>query len=118
LISKVAFFSALIIISTLAFLPDYSGLPPIASFSDKLNHAAAFTVLLLLYRFAFIHTMQRILVSLLFYALFIETVQSFLPTRTASIEDIFADSIGLMLGIVLSRLIEKKRPVMGREGIN
>jgi VanZ family protein len=118
LIVKIAFFSALIIISTLAFIPDYSGLPPIASFSDKLNHTAAFTVLFLLYRFAFTHSTQRILMSLLFYALFIEVVQAFLPTREASLEDIFADSIGLVLGILLGRWIEKKRPTMGREGIN
>lgn len=118
MIAKIAFFSALIIISTLAFLPDYSGLPPIASFSDKLNHAAAFTVLLLLYHFAFTHSMQRILSSLLFYAVFIEFVQAFLPTRTASIEDIFADSIGLAIGVLLSQWIEKKRPKMGRESIN
>lgn len=118
MISKIAFFCTLIIISTLAFLPDYSGLPSIASFSDKLNHAAAFTVLLLLYRFAFIHTMQRILVSLLFYALFIETVQSFLPTRCASIEDIIADSVGIYLGYLISGWVENIRPEMGRKRIN
>jgi VanZ family protein len=118
LIAKIAFFCALIIISTLAFIPDYSGLPPVVSFNDKLNHASAFAVLLFLYRFAFFHTMQRILISLLFYAIFIEIVQAFLPTRTASIEDIFADSIGLVIGMLLFYWIEKKRPKMGRESIH
>lgn len=115
---KIAFLSALIIISTFAFLPNYSELPPVASFSDKLNHTAAFTLLLLLYRFTFTHSTQRILISLFFYAVFIELIQSFLPTREASIYDIFADSIGLALGIILSRLIEKKCPKMGQEKIN
>jgi len=118
LISKISFFSALITISVLAFLPDYSALPPVVSFSDKLNHAAAFTVLILLYRFAFIHSTQHIVVLLLFYALFIEIVQAFLPTREASLEDILADSIGLGLGVILYKWIRKKRPTMGREDSN
>lgn len=110
MIVKIAFFLTLLIISTLAFLPDYSELPPVVSFSDKLNHTAAFSVLFLLYRFSFTHAIQRIVISLLFYAIFIEVVQSFLPTREASIEDVFADSIGLILGIVLHKYIERIRP--------
>jgi VanZ family protein len=112
---KIAFFGSLFLISTLAFLPDYSALPDVVSFSDKLNHAAAFTVLTLLYRFAFLHSTKRVLISLLFYAFFIEIVQAFLPTREASLEDIFADSIGLALGIILYRWMQKKRPKTGRE---
>ncbi|HZF70200.1 VanZ family protein [Sulfuricurvum sp.] len=101
MIVKIIFFTVLILISTLAFLPDYSGLPPIVSLSDKLNHTAAFTVLILLYKLAFPHSTQRIVISLLLYAVFIEVIQVFLPTREASMEDILADSIGLALGVLL-----------------
>ncbi|MDD5051248.1 MAG: VanZ family protein [Sulfuricurvum sp.] len=115
---RIAFFIALFSISFLAFLPDYSGLPPIVSISDKINHATAFLVLFILYRNAFKHTFKRIVFSLIAYAVFIEAVQFFLPTRSASVEDIFADSIGLLIGMFLVRWIEKKRPMMGRESIN
>ncbi|MDD2267132.1 VanZ family protein [Sulfuricurvum sp.] len=118
MIVKIIFFTALILISTLAFLPDYSGLPPVVSLSDKLNHAAAFTVLILLYKFAFPHSTQRIVVSLLLYAVFIEVVQAFLPTREASLEDIFADSTGLVLGVLLFTWMNKKRPETGRESVD
>ena len=118
MISKISFFSALILISILAFLPDYSSLPPVVSFSDKLNHAAAFSVLILLYRFAFTHSRKRIIVSLFLYALFIEIVQAFLPTREASLEDILADSIGLVFGLIVYEWMKKKRPETGQESGN
>lgn len=104
---RFSFFIALIAISTLAFLPDYSALPPIVSVSDLINHGVAFTVLTLLYRFSYTHSPQKILFFLFSYALFIEFVQAFLPTRCASLEDIVADSVGLLIGMLLGRWIKR-----------
>jgi VanZ family protein len=110
---RFSFFTALIAISILAFLPDYSALPSIVSISDLINHCIAFTVLTLLYRFAYTHSPQKTLFFLFSYALFIEFVQAFLPTRCASLEDVMADSVGLLIGMVLSSWIKRLRSTTG-----
>lgn len=101
MIFRLLFFSALVSISVLAVLPDYSALPKVASFNDLLNHGVAFTTLTILYALAYHHSIQRIVWSLLGYAVLIEIVQAFLPTRFASVEDIVADSLGIALGIFI-----------------
>lgn len=98
-------FSALVSISILATLPDYNALPPIVSVNDLLNHAAAFSVLAILYEFAYSHPIKRIAITLIAYGALIEAVQVFLPTRFASFEDIIADSVGIFLGLTLTKLI-------------
>lgn len=110
---RLLFVGALLSISVLAFLPDYNALPPIVSVSDLLNHAAAFTLLSLLYALAYSHSFQRIALTLLGYGLLIELVQAFLPTRFASVEDVVADSIGVLAGIagvkMFRSVTERKR---------
>ena len=103
---RALFFTALISVTILAVLPDYNALPPIVSVSDLLNHAAAFSVLSLLYSFAYSHTQKQITVTLISYGVMIEAVQAFLPTRYASIEDIIADSLGILVGLTLMKLIK------------
>lgn len=48
--------------------------------------------------------------SLLTYGLMIEGVQAFLPTRFASIEDVIADSVGVVIGILILRAVKRVRP--------
>lgn len=116
---RLLLFSALFTISVLAFLPDYSELPPIVTISDLLNHSVAFIVLTLLYSLSFTHQWKYILSVLFLYALFIESVQFFLPTRCASIEDIIADSAGMFIGYLITKWIEKIRPeYAGRKKMN
>ncbi len=105
---RLLLFSALLTISVLAFLPDYSELPPIVSINDLLNHTVAFIVLTLLFSLSFTHQWKHILSVLFLYALFIESVQSFLPTRCASIEDIVADSIGMLIAYLIYKGIERR----------
>lgn len=103
--TKILFFTALCSISVLAVLPDYSGLPEVISISDILNHSAAFCTLFILHRLSYTHTSTLTTVLLLFiYAVLIELVQSFLPTREASLSDILADLLGIFLGFGLLRL--------------
>jgi VanZ family protein len=109
LLFRAAFFTALAGITTLAFLPDYSALPPLVSVSDLANHAAAFVVLALLYSLSYPHSQKRIAATLLVYGVFIEAVQALLPTRYASLEDIAADSVGLIIGMMVQRGIRIRR---------
>jgi len=103
---RVLFYTTLLIITILAFLPDYDALPPIVSFSDILNHTLAFVVLFLLLKAAHPQlALKYLFILLVIYAIFIEVVQYFLPTRFASFSDILADITGLFIGYLFSRLV-------------
>ena len=112
LLSKIfilLFYTAIISITILAFLPDYDALPPIVSFSDLLNHTIAFITLFILLRLAHPALATNYAIGvLLIYAFWIELVQYFLPTRFASWSDIGADSVGLVLGFLIVKLFQKK----------
>ena len=99
---RFSFFTALTAITALAFLPDYSGLPPIVCVSDLMNHALAFMVLYLLYTLSFCHSVKQKLGIFFLYAVAIEAVQYLLPTRCASFEDIAADSVGILVAYFIS----------------
>ena len=95
-------------ITYIAFLPNYDTLPQIASFSDLLNHAVAFMVLYLLLEYARVSdSMVKKATFFLFYALFIELVQYFLPTRCADFYDVIADMFGVVTALMLLRLLDK-----------
>lgn len=98
-------FLTLAAVTVLAFLPDYSALPEAASFNDLLNHAAAFMVLYLLCRLSYALTPMQITSFLFPYAMAIEIVQTFLPTRFASLEDLVADALGVSIGYLAARLL-------------
>ena len=80
---------------------------PLENSWDKANHAFAFTVLYIMLSLAF----QRFQIKtkiflLLLFGIQIEVVQSFIPYRDASLLDIFADSIGIVLGIFIFYFLE------------
>ena len=105
---KLFFLLALTGSAVLAFIPDYSALPPLVSFSDLLNHISAFTVLFLLLKGAYPAFSVRNIVILLFaYALWIEAIQYLLPTRHAAWSDIGADAAGLLTGYLIMILLTK-----------
>jgi len=101
-IAKLLFFSALTVITVLAFLPNYNALPDVVSFSDVLNHFLAFLVLTFLFKFAY-PALKNILhvILLTLYAVFIEIVQYFLPTRYADPVDILFDMFGIALAYAI-----------------
>jgi len=109
---RLFFYTALVSITILAFIPDYSALPPIVSISDLINHSAAFAVLYLLYSLSYTHTIRRIIFTLIGYGIGIEIVQAFLPTRYSSLEDIAADCGGILMGYLVLKVF---RPVMGQK---
>jgi len=105
LLFKFLLYTTLGAITTLAFLPNYDVLPPLVSFSDLLNHAVAFIVLFILLKMAYPKLSLKYSVAfLLAYALWIEAVQYFLPTRFASWSDVLADSVGILIGYAFYKL--------------
>ena len=71
--------------------------------SDKLSHALAFLGLSLLADFSFPvskFSWQKIC-PLFFYGIMIECIQYFLPYRSFSLLDIFADTLGIVIYIMI-----------------
>jgi VanZ family protein len=89
---------------------------------DKLAHGAAFGVLAILAFWAFGSLLRRRLISaflaLLFasaYGAFGEWVQSLTGSRSADIQDWYADTIGAAIGFVLMLILHRpKRPAPTR----
>ncbi len=67
--------------------------------ADKIKHLSAFFTLSFLLNRASSNMAQRFrnMSALLLFGIFIEFVQYYLPERTSSIEDIFADVTGILL---------------------
>ncbi len=108
--SRRLFFVTLLTIFYLAFAPHVDVGPDFEQ-ADKLKHAAAFVVLTLLYGFGFGGKWLKIFGWMLLIGCFIEIVQYFLPYRDASILDIIADSIGIIIG----NLVRENFPIKGYE---
>ncbi len=68
-------------------------------YADKIKHLFAFFTLSFLLNRASSDMAQRFrnMSALLLFGIFIEFVQYYLPERTSSIEDIFADVAGILL---------------------
>lgn len=102
---KPLFFVMIAVISALAFSPKAPGLD-IQHF-DKVNHLAAFSSLTLIALLAFSSSAVRVCLGLLGYGIAIELIQSQLPNRFASLADVAADGVGILLGLGLYLLTEK-----------
>lgn len=94
------------VVSWLAFKPTVA-LPGLG-FEDKLDHFLAFASLALVAclgwspgRFLF----PSVAAAMLSYGLFVELVQSQLPTRSASMADLAADAVGIAAGLWLAHLL-------------
>lgn len=96
-LARTAFFSAIALISYLAFSSDPPDLT--MSMSDKFNHALAFFVLALVLDQAYAHLniVWGVALPLVAYGLFIEVVQGQLGYREMSLLDVGADSVGITL---------------------
>lgn len=73
---------------------------------DKLRHISAFLTLAVVASLGWASHAKlalRVALGLLAYGLFIELVQSQLPSRSASLADWAADAVGIALGLALVR---------------
>ncbi len=77
----------------------------VQSMWDKANHFAAFFTLYILLSLAFnnLTTLSKVLI-LASFGLLIEVVQYFIPGRDFSLLDVFADCIGIFIGIMFYQL--------------
>lgn len=95
--ARLALATAVAAIGWVALIP--VGQVPVTTWWDKADHAVGFFVLALLARFAFPRARysHRLAPALLAYGVAIELAQSFTLTRSASLLDVVADLVGLLL---------------------
>ena len=96
-LSKIGFVSLILVISYIAFLPNYEKLPELTSFSDVLNHFFAFFVLAIFLDIGFQVKIKTAFLLLFSYGFFIEFVQYFLPNRNFDLLDILVDITGFVV---------------------
>jgi VanZ family protein len=76
---------------------------------DKAEHASTFSALMaaawLAYRHRF--SLQKLAAWLVCYGVVIECIQHFVPTRSFSVLDMVADSVGVLLILFFVRTLEK-----------
>ena len=102
---KAAFFAMLVIVLWLALSPR----PPAAIDTgwDKLNHALAFGALALSGRFGFPGSHARaavIALGLFGFGIAIELLQTFVPSRSAEVNDVLADVVGIAVGLLAAAI--------------
>ena len=97
---RIIFWLALVVSYVSAIVPQDVA-PTLGDLSDKTVHFIAFSVLSLLLFLAYRLALWKGMFALVFYGAFIEFSQYFTPNRCAEGLDIVADSIGIVLGLVL-----------------
>jgi VanZ family protein len=83
---------------------------PVTDNSDKFLHALAFFTLAFLADMSFpsVKLFLRKLIFLLFFGIFIELVQVYLPWRSAEMMDLVADGAGMVLYFVPVSVVRRK----------
>lgn len=96
------------VIMLIGCLTPHSELPDeLVNWNDKAQHIAIFALFTLLWRLAGLKFITAALVGFLFGAL-IEVLQYVLPiNRSADWADLFADSIGVIVGMLLVPIAQK-----------
>ena len=80
---------------------------------DKANHFVAFMVLFVLLSFGYKHlNLAKKIMILLLFAVQIEIVQYFIPCRSFSLLDIFADIVGIGIGYITAIIIQQVKVIM------
>ncbi len=105
---KTSFFITFGVIEYLALTPQH--IEVLDGLWDKQNHFIAFFVLFVLLSFMYSHfsTLKKTLLLLL-VGFQIEATQYFIPGRSSSLMDIVADSVGIIIGIIVCRAIYSSR---------
>jgi VanZ family protein len=81
---------------------------PSVNLWDKAEHATTFAVLMGLAWFAYQHqlTVQKLATWLVCYGVAIECIQHFVPTRSFSVLDMVADSVGVAVIFLFLRRVK------------
>jgi len=83
--------------------------PMVTTGWDKSNHLLAFAVLTCLGCKAFPQRLAIVVPALLAYGALIEIMQSLTKSRSAEWLDLFADSLGILLGWMLIRFLASNK---------
>ncbi|RZT95258.1 VanZ family protein [Rivibacter subsaxonicus] len=75
--------------------------PEPIEYLDKLEHIAAFAVLMVLGVLAALRPVWALALGLLALGIGIEIAQAFTPDRTPDVRDVVADAIGIVTGLLL-----------------
>jgi VanZ family protein len=105
-IVKILFWMALVSSYLLAVLPQ-ENVPELTPFNDKGNHFLAFSVLTLLLLHAYRVKYLTAFILMMLYGVLIEVSQLFAVNRHGELLDVLADTIGVVIGILLYWLIER-----------
>ena len=103
--SKIGFFVCLIAVEFLATTSKEMAINEV--FWDKFNHFFAFCVLYNLLAFGWNFNFKINSILLLVFGIQIEIVQSFIPNRFFSLNDVIADFIGILIGFLLFKILGK-----------
>jgi VanZ family protein len=97
-LSRIAFYFGLLLVVALSLIPQDS--VPAQNLSDKAGHAMAYAALALAGGIGYRGLRSLILVGLglLLLGAALELAQSVLPDRMASLHDVLANAIGIVLG--------------------
>jgi len=104
--SKLIFIFLVVIISVIAFLPNYDKLPEVVSISGVINHFVAFLVLAFFLDNGYKLTTKSAFLLLFAYGFFIEFVQYFLPNRCFELLDLVVDMSGVGVFYILKRVMK------------
>lgn len=105
---RILFFLALLVCS-IAFLKDVSGVPSHWMPNDKVMHAIVFAVLALLWQFSFKTVWWLGLLLLAGYGGAVELAQHYFTNRFGDWWDWLADLLGIALGILIWHALFKPR---------
>lgn len=112
---RVFWLFTVIFVFYLATTPNPYPIP--ASSIDKVNHAAAFIALSVLFCLGFPKRSPWLMIgTMLAYGIFIELVQALLPYRDCSFWDVVADSVGILIGLGICFAIPFLRVPIGFGG--
>jgi len=103
---EVLFYVALIAIEFLATVTTIH-IEVVESMWDKSNHFIAFFTLFILLSCAYRLKESHKIILLFIFGVQIELVQHFLPPREASFLDIVADSVGILIGYILFKILKR-----------
>jgi len=84
--------------------------PKLTPFGDKSNHFLAFAFLTLLILHAYRLKYISAFVWMLLYGIFIEISQLFAVNRSCEVLDVLADTLGIVIGLILYRSIRRLYP--------
>ncbi len=106
LVKQLVFGCAVVVVGGLSLLPQE--VLPETGVWDKLEHAIAYAALCVIGAIAYPRKLARskLLLGLVLYGVALEALQSFVPGRVASIADVTANTLGVVVGFMAVQTVK------------